>query len=93
LLDRPGPEPWRVYGERQVYLTSVFTQALSEGPSVTASSYVPDLHHFSGRGAKDAIPLYRTADASEANILLGLLDVLGQTYQHNVTPEDFLAYV
>lgn len=41
------------------------------------------------------MPLYRTADASEANILPGLLDLLSSTYykRKKVTPEDFLAYV
>ncbi|UWX56891.1 hypothetical protein NY406_06440 [Chlorobaculum sp. MV4-Y] len=51
-------------------------------------------HHFRGSyGAKAAIPLYRTSNASEANILPGLLDLLGSAYGRTVTPEDFLAYV
>lgn len=39
------------------------------------------------------MPLYRDADATEANILPGLLDMLSQVYAREVTPEDFLAYV
>jgi hypothetical protein len=54
---------------------------------------IPDLDHFSGRGAKDTIPLFRTSDASDPNILPGLLEQLGQAYARPVTPEDFLAYV
>ena len=84
---------WRVHGERQVYLTSLLTQFLGRGPALTACALVPDLHHFSGRGAKDAIPLYRTADASESNILPGLLDLLSAAYKREVAPEDFLAYI
>ena len=84
---------WRVHGERQVYLTSLLTQFLGRGPALTACALVPDLHHFSGRGAKDAIPLYRTADASESNILPGLLDLLSVAYKREVRPEDFLAYI
>jgi len=57
-----------------------------------ATHLVPDFNFFCGR-AGAAIPLYRTADASEANILPGLLDLLGKAYRHRVTPEDFLAYV
>ena len=53
----------------------------------------PDLDHFSGRGAKDTVPLYRTADGTEANILPGLLNLLGNAYGCKVTPEAFLAYV
>ena len=87
------PDLWRTHGERQVYLTSLLTQFLGQGPALTACALVPDHHHFSGRGAKDAIPLYRTADASEANILPELLDLLSGEYGRKVTPEDFAAYI
>jgi len=93
LGDFLRPVLWRIHRERQVYLTSLLTKFLGTGPALTACTAIPDLDHFSGRGAKDIVPLYRTADASEANILPGLLDLLGKAYKHKVTPEDFLAYV
>ena len=93
LMSRPRPDLWRAHGERQVYVTSLLTSLLGTGPALTACAAIPDLHYFSGRGAKDTFPLYRTADASQANILPGLLDLLDAAYQRAVTPEDFLAYV
>ena len=94
LMSRPRPDLWQAHGERQVYVTSLLTTSpLGSGPALTTCAAIPDLHYFSGRGAKDAIPLYRTADASRANILPGLLEILGGAYQRAVTPEDFLAYV
>ena len=93
LMSRPRPDLWRAHSERQVYVTSLLTKFLGAGPALTACAVTPDLDHFSGRGAKDTIPLYRTADASQANILPGLLDILGTAFQCHVTPEDFLAYV
>ena len=93
LGDYLRPDLWRVQGERQVYLTTLLTNSLDAGPALTACAMVPDLHHFSGRGAKDTIPLYRSADASEPNLLPGLLDRLGAGYGCAVTPEDFAAYV
>ncbi len=93
LGDYLRPDLWRIQGERQVYLTTLLTNSLDTGPALTACALVPDLHHFSGRGAKDTIPLYRTADASEPNLLPGLLDRLGVEYGRPVTPEDFAAYV
>jgi hypothetical protein len=37
--------------------------------------------------------LYRDSEATQPNILPSLLDLLGSTFGHDVTPEDFLAYV
>jgi hypothetical protein len=93
LGDFLRPTLWRAHGEKQVYLTTVFTQALSKGPCLTACAEVPDLHHFSGRGAKDIVPLYRDDQGEEPNILPGLQDLLTKNYNRPVSPEDFLAYV
>jgi len=71
----------------------LLTDFVGTGPALTACAAIPDLHHFSGRGAKDTVPLYRTADAKDANILPGLLNLLAATYKRKVSPEDFMAYV
>ena len=96
LMSRPRPDLWCVHGERQVYLTSLLYHPLDRGPALTACAHVPDLHHFSGRGAKDTIPLYRTADASEANVLPGLLDRLsagtGVRSRRRTSPPTCTAY-
>lgn len=95
MLDRPGPSLWEVHDERQVYVTSLLTTSpLGGGSALMACSTIPDLHHFRGSyGAKDTIPLYRAADASQTNVLPGLLDMLGSAFERAVNPEDFLAYV
>ncbi len=93
LGDFLRPVLWRSHGERQVYLTSLLTKTLGSGPALTACAEIPDLDHFSGRGAKDIIPVFRVGDATVANILPGLLDILSATYKHKITPEEFIAYV
>ena len=93
LGDYLRPALWRAHSERQVYLSTMFQRVLSKGPALTSATFVPDLNHFCNRGAKDTIPLYRTANASQANILPGLLEDLSAEYQRTITPEDFLAYV
>ncbi len=93
LMSRPRPDLWRAHSDRQIYLTSLLTKTLWKGSALTACTFIPDLDHFSGRGAKDTIPLYRISDAAEANILPGLLERLSKVYGKQVTPEDFLAYV
>ncbi len=93
LMSRPRPDLWRAHSERQVYLSTMFQRVMSKGPALTSAALMPDLNHFCNRGAKDTIPLYCAADASRANILPGLLKILGAAYQRTVTPEDVLAYV
>jgi hypothetical protein len=94
LMSRARPDLWRAHGDRQVYLTSLFSQPLGIGPALTATAMIPDLDHFRGSfGAKAAIPLFRTADALAVNILPHLLELLIAAYKRKVTPEDFLAYV
>lgn len=95
LGDYLRPALWRAHGDRQVYLTSLLNHPLGQGPAATACALVPDLHHFRGSfGAKEVFPLYRAADASEANILPCLLDLLGKVHEHEApSPDDFLAYV
>jgi hypothetical protein len=94
LISRPRPSLWRAHGPRQVYLTSLFSQPLGNGPALTSCAAIPDLDHFRGSyGAKAAIPLYRDAEAKVPNTVPGLLDALGEAFHRQVTPEDFLAYV
>ena len=93
LGDFLRPALWRSRGERQLYVTSLLSLTLGTGPALTACVALPDLDHFSGRGAKNIIPLYRSSDSSEVNILPSLLETLSTTYQRSVTPEEFLAYV
>lgn len=96
LGDFLRPALWGTHGGEQVYLTTLLNHPLGEGPALTSTVYIPDLHHFRGSyGAKEVCPLYRTADATEANILPGLLDLLSSTYgkRKGLSPEDFAAYV
>ena len=92
LISRPRPDLWRPHSENQVYLMGRLTQLLGEGPALIASATVTDLHQLGG-GGKDIIPLYRTADANEANITPGLLDLLSEEYGFEVTPPNFAAYL
>ena len=90
LMDFRRPDLWRLHGDRHVYLTTSFSQPLGRGPALAACADVPDLHHFSGRGAKDVIPLYRAADGEVPNVAPGLLDQLPLA---DPTVEDFAAYL
>lgn len=93
LLDRAGPGLWASHSERQVYLTSLLTNVLGEGPAATAAAELPDLHHFRGSfGGKDVIPLWRDSEATDPNVTAGLLELLTDSLGPSVTPEDLFAY-
>ena len=53
---------------------------------------IPERHFFCGRGGKDVIPLWRDAEASEANVTSGLLELLSKKYGKRVSAEDLFAY-
>ena len=70
----------------------MLTTELGAGPALTVATAPPDKHHFSGRGGKDVIPLYRDAHGLAPNITAGLLAKLAETLSTAVTAEDLAAY-
>lgn len=94
VIDRAGPPLWLAHSDKQVYLTSLFTNPLASGPGMVVCADPPDLHMFRGSfGAKDAFPLYRDAAATEPNIHPDFLALWSKKLKRRVTPEDFAAYV
>ena len=92
LINQPNPELWAVRSERQVYLTAPSDQSPTDGPALSFSSLVPDLHHYNGRGGR-AFPLWRDADATNSNVRPKLLALLSHTYGVAVSAEDVVAYI
>ncbi len=93
LGDFLRPVFWKAHSENQIYMTSLLGDVLGLGSAATACAFVPDLHHFSGRGGKDVIPLYRNAEATQPNITHDLLPTLVRELGTEVSAEDFLCYV
>jgi hypothetical protein len=93
LLDRASPDLWYAGSDQQIYLTSLLTDVLGEGPSAIATNLLPDLHHFRGSfGGAHVIPLWRNRSATSANVVKGLLTKLSEAYGQPVAPEAFFAY-
>ena len=93
LISYLRPPLWHSQSASQIFLTGLLTRPLGPGPALTATALVPDLHHFSGRGGKDAIPLYRTAGTAEPNVTPRLLELLSAQYGRGVDAIAFVAYV
>ena len=93
LGDYLRPVLHQTHGNRQVYLTSLLTDVLGQGPAAVATALIPDLHHFRGSfGGAHVIPLWRDQAGSEANLPAGLLERLAHSYGAPVTPERLFAY-
>lgn len=68
LAKTESPSLWASLSDHQVFLTTMTTSSLGEGPAATVTTAVPDKHHFRGSyGGKDIIPLYRDS-ARTANV-------------------------
>lgn len=90
--DYMRPPLWESLSDKQIFMTSLLTGRIGDGPAAVATPYVPDLHHFRGSyGAKHVIPLYRDA-AGTPNIDSRLLTTVGEAVGVGVTVEDLFAY-
>ncbi len=94
LVSYPRPELWRACGPQQIFFVSLLKHPLGHGPALMASTHVPDRHFFRGSfGGKDVLPLYRSQDGVDPNLLPGLVDLLRELYGEAVSTEDFAAYL
>src|SRR5262249_18380837 len=57
LINRPNPKLWDAYSEQQTYLTAPDDRSPENGPALTFSGVLPDLHHYNGRGGR-VFPLW-----------------------------------
>lgn len=88
------PSLWQAHSKGQLYLTSMLTEVLGEGPAAVVARDVPDYHHFRGSfGGRHVIPLWRDADATDANVTRGLLAQLAAVYGFEVSACDLFGYV
>ena len=92
LLNRPNPTLWAAHSLRQVYLTASHDRTPTNGPALTFTAAIPDLHHYAGRGGR-AFPLWADSAGTQTNIHPGLLAKLGKVYGTAVSSEDFFAYI
>ncbi len=92
LGDRMRPALHRTYGDRQIFMCGLWTKILGKGLAAVAAALIPDMDHFCNRGAKDVIPLWRDAAATQPNITRGLLEFLSGRYGQPVGAEDVFAY-
>ncbi len=92
LINQPNPTLWKTHSTRQVYLTAPHDRTPTNGPALTFTALIPDLHHYHGRGGR-AFPLWANAAATEPNIRPAVLTWLSEIYGRMVSAEDVIAYL
>jgi len=93
VITQPNAELWRSRSDQQVYMTAFTEESPTNGPAVTFTALVPDLHHYKGSFGGRVFPLWRDANASDSNFRPKLLPFLKAKYGATVTAEDLMAYI
>lgn len=78
--------------EHQIYLTAPSDRSPSNGPALTFTALIPDLHHYAGRGGR-VFPLWADERETLSNIPQNLLLVLSERIGTAAEPEGVLAYI
>jgi hypothetical protein len=93
VISRPSPLLWACHGPSQVYLTTMHARGPGIGPAVTAAAHLPISGHFNGNGAGDIFPVWLNPEASQPNILPGLLDHLTAVLGRSISALDLVSYI
>ncbi len=93
VITQPNAELWRSRSDRQVYMTAFTEESPTNGPAITFTGLIPDLHHYKGSFGGRVFPLWSDQKASVPNLPLKLLTFLAQKYGTGVAAEDFIAYI
>jgi hypothetical protein len=92
LLNQPNPTLWVAHSDQQIYLTVPHDRTPTNGPALTITSLIPDLHHYAGRGGR-VFPLWADTAATQSNVQLDKLPVLYKAYGTPIAAEDLFAYI
>lgn len=92
LISFARRELWAAHSDKQVYLTSPEDRTPENGPPITFTALIPDLHHYHGRGGR-VFPLWADAAATIPNASTALLDHLADNLGRPVPPEDHFAWI
>jgi hypothetical protein len=93
LITQPNPELWQSRSDSQLYLTAFTEESPTNGPALTLTALIPDLHHYKGSFGGRVFPLWRDSGATVPNLPPKLLPFLAQRLGGPVTAEDFAAYL
>ena len=91
VINQPNPTLWQIHSRKQVYMTALQAHAITAGPAVTFSAFIPDVHHYNGRGGR-VFPLWADRQGRTPNLKTGLLEEMEATLGIRVRELDLMAY-
>ncbi len=92
VINQPNPTLWEYHSERQVYATVPHDRTPTNGPALSFTSLVPDLHHYHGRGGR-VFPLWADNQAAASNVKGAFLDFLVEQLGTPVCGQQVMAYL
>jgi hypothetical protein len=92
LINQANPKLWEIRSDRQVFFTAPWDRIPSNGPALSATAFVPDAHHYAGRGGR-VFPLWANQQSTQPNFKPALLLHLSQSLGSQFIPEDLFNYI
>ena len=77
VINQPNPTLWENFSNKQVYATVPHDRTPTNGPALSFTSLIPDLHHYHGRGGR-VFPLWDDNKATISNVKGAFLDCLAE---------------
>lgn len=93
LINQPNPELWKGWSGDQIYITAFTEESPKNGPALTFTGLIPDLHHYKGSFGGRVFPLWRDQNAKYSNFRPKLLAYLGSKFASAITAGDLMAYI
>ena len=92
VINQPNPTLWEIFSDKQVYATVPHDRTPTNGPALSFTSFIPDLHHYHGRGGR-VFPLWAENQATVSNVKGAFLDCLEEQLGTPVHGQQVMAYL
>lgn len=92
VINDTRPKLWESNSPVQLYLCAPTDRSPTNGPALSFSALVPDLHFYNGRGGR-VFPLWANAAATKPNLNAAVLDTLAASLGREVAPDEVMAYL
>ncbi len=84
VIDRHRPTLWKTLSDHQIHLSALMVHSPVAGPSLTATSLLPDQDHYKGSFGGHVFSLYKDAAATEPNISSAVVKALSAAHGSSI---------